>query len=384
MFNSKSHSYKQSKVRISGLCGVPGLLILCLIFACDSRPYVASVNDSKIYLEDYQLRLKQKMAMLPKDVLSQPDGIKQFEEEVLDGMITERLMQLRARELNISVSEAELEAKIKKVRKDYGEDFTNLFTREKIDYEQWKQEYKVEMLMQKLIAVDVNSKIKITEKEIEDFYNEHRNHYKTEARVKVAQIVVRDLAMAKKIEARLKAGEDFAKVAAAVSIGPEALRGGDLGFITRRIMPEPLDQIIFNLPVNQISPIVQSPYGFHIFKVLEKQQAKTQNLAQAREDIITDLRLQKEEAAFTVWLETLKKKAVIKKEARIPVQKVTGIKPKVSFGNISQQARGMMPSASRDKSTCKFQCILFLKLGSHELASFAALRFLNQSVTVST
>jgi parvulin-like peptidyl-prolyl isomerase len=178
------------------------------------------------------------------------------------------------------------------------------------------------MLLQKLIAIDVNANIKVSEDEAEDYYNEHLSNYKTEPRVRVAQIVVRDLAMAEKIEARLKAGEDFAKIAARVSIGPEANRGGDLGFITKLIMPDPLDKTIFNLPVNKISPIAQSSYGFHIFKVLEIQPAKIGNFADIKEEVIADIRSQKEDTAFVNWLEALKMKAVIKKKANIPVKKV--------------------------------------------------------------
>jgi parvulin-like peptidyl-prolyl isomerase len=259
---------------------------------------------------------------LPKDILNQPDYIKRFEEEILDGMITEKIMDLRAKELNISISTAELEDKIKEIKKDYGKDFSKMLTQENVKYEQWKDDYKKEMLLQKLIAIDVNAKIKVSEDEAEDYYNEHLNKYKTESRVRVAQIVVRDLAMAKKIEARLNAGEDFAKVAVMVSIGPEAHRGGDLGFITRLIMPEPLDKTIFNLPVNKISPIVQSSYGFHIFKVLEIQPARIGNFTDIKEEIIADIRSQKEDAAFINWLEALKMKAVIKKETNISGKKL--------------------------------------------------------------
>ena len=306
---------------------VPCLLMLCFIVACDkinifSRPNVATVNGAKIYLDDYQLRLNQKRALLPKDIMDQPDYIKRFEEEVLDGMITEKIMDLRAKELNISISAAELEDKINEIKKDYGKDFSNLLAQENIKYEQWKEDLKKEMLLQKLIAIDVNANIKVSEDEADDYYNGHRNNYKTESRVRVAQIVVRDLAMAKKIEARLNTGEDFAKVAAKVSIGPEAHRGGDLGFITRQIMPEPLDETIFNLPVNKISPIVRSFYGFHIFKVLESQPAKIGNFTDIKEKVIADIRSQKEEAAFLNWLEALKTKAVIKKETNIPGKKV--------------------------------------------------------------
>jgi len=327
MINTKARSFKKSVEIISLRHVIPCLLILCFIVTCDkinifSQPYVATVNGAKIYLEDYQLRLNQKRALLPKDIMDQPDYIKRFEEEVLDGMITEKIMDLRAKELNISISAAELEDKIKEIKKDYGKNFSNLLAQENIKYDQWKEDLKKEMLLQKLIAIDVNANIKVSEDEADDYYNEHRNNYKTESRVRVAQIVVRDLALAKKIEARLNAGEDFASVAAKVSIGPEALRGGDLGFITRQIMPEPLDKTIFSLPVNKISPIVQSSYGFHIFKIMEIQPARIGNFTDVKEYVIADIRSQKEEAAFISWIEALKIKAVIKKETNIPGKKL--------------------------------------------------------------
>jgi parvulin-like peptidyl-prolyl isomerase len=173
------------------------------------------------------------------------------------------------------------------------------------------------MLFKKLIAVDVNANIRVSEDEAEDYFNENRNNYKAESRVRVAQIVVRDLAKAKEAEARLNAGDNFTRVATEMSISPEAISGGDLGFITRQIMPEPLDETIFKLPVNKVSPIVQSPYGFHIFKVLEIQPAKTRNFADMKEEVIAEIRAQKEDVAFTTWLEALKMKAIIKKESTV-------------------------------------------------------------------
>jgi parvulin-like peptidyl-prolyl isomerase len=330
MSNTNQHSHSIFFARKSGriffirsafLC----LILSVLIIACDKinnsfRPYVASVNGSKIYLDDYQARLDKKKQMLSTDFLNQPDYMKRFEEEVLDSMITEKIMELRAKELNISVSEAELESKIQEIKKDYGEDFTSLFARENVNYEKWKEDFKKEVLLQKLIKTDVNDRIKIPDDEAENYFTEHRVNYKTESRARVAQIVVRDLAAAQKALARLNSGEDFAKVAADVSIGPEASRGGELGFITKLVMPEPLDKTIFKMPVNKISPIVQSSYGFHIFKVMEIQQAKERTFADVRADVLADIRLQKEESAFISWLDELRKKAVIKKEADIKIK----------------------------------------------------------------
>jgi parvulin-like peptidyl-prolyl isomerase len=206
--------------------------------------------------------------------------------------------------------------------KDYGEDFANLLVQENIRYDEWKEEIRKEMLFKKLVAVDVNANIRVSEDEAEDYFNEHHNDYKAEARVRVAQIVVRDLAKAKEAEARLNRGDDFTRVATEMSISPEAVRGGDLGFITRQIMPEPLDDTIFKLPANKISPIVQSPYGYHIFKVLEIQPAKVRNFADMKEEVIAEIRAQKEDAAFTTWLEALKMKAVIKKESTVLREKI--------------------------------------------------------------
>jgi parvulin-like peptidyl-prolyl isomerase len=303
------------------------VLAFFLIVACDkinifSKPYVATVNDAKIYLDEYQARLNQKMPMLPKDLLLNQSNSKRIEEQVLDGMITEKIMLLRAKELNISVSSGEFDAKLSEIMKDYGEDFANLLVQANVSYDDWKDDIKKEMLIKKLVAVDVNANIRVSEDEAEDYFNENRNSYKMESRAKVSQIVVSDLAKAREVEARLNAGADFATVAKEMSIAPEASQGGDLGFITRQIMPEPLDDTIFKLPVNKVSPVVQSDYGFHVFKVLAIQSAKIGNFADMKEEVVAQIRAQKEDAAFTSWIEALKMKAVIKKESTVLREKI--------------------------------------------------------------
>jgi parvulin-like peptidyl-prolyl isomerase len=261
--------------------------------------------------------------MLSKDsLLNEPNYVTRLEEEVLDGMITEKIMYLRAKELNISVGASELEGKINEIKKDYGEDFIHLLAQENIRFDQWKEELKKEMFLQKLVAVDVNAKISVSDDEAEDYYNEHGNNYRMDARVHVQQIVVRDFDKAQEILIRLKAGEDFAKLASSSSIGPEARQGGDLGYITKDIMPETLEEAIFKLPVNKISPVIQSPYGFHIFKVLDSQPAKIRSFADVKAEVVADIRAQKEEAAFTNWLNSLKLKTVIKKENTILRRKI--------------------------------------------------------------
>ena len=160
------------------------LLALFILLSCEkidffSRAYVATVNGEKIYLEEYRYRLNQKMAMLPKDVgANETRYINRLEEEVLENMITEKIMQQRARELNISVSNSGLENKISEIKKDYGDNFVYLLAQKNVRYDHWKEALKRELLIQKLIAAEISDKIRISNDDAEDYYNDHRNNYR--------------------------------------------------------------------------------------------------------------------------------------------------------------------------------------------------------------
>ena len=304
---------------------IPLILLgaLCLNASCSrensfNRKYVATVNGEKIYLDEYQDRLNaQKGLLSPKTFPDSSNKLALLEEEILESMITEKIILQRAKEMNLSVSTTELERKLIDIRKDYGENFFDLLVSQNVQYDNWREELRKEMLFDKLVAADVNASIRVSQDEAEDYYNDHPDLCKSKARVRAAQIVVRDLEKARQIITRLENGEDFAKVATEVSIGPEAVRGGDLGFVSYQTMPEPLDKTLFNLPAGKISPIVKSAYGYHIVKVTEIQPARTRSFSDCKEEVMAGIRAQKEDAAFAVWLDALKLKAVIKKEINV-------------------------------------------------------------------
>lgn len=297
--------------------------VLCLIAACGrddllNRKHVATVNGEKIYLDEYRERWNtQKELLSPKAFPDSSDKRELLEKEILESMITEKIVLQRAQELNLSVSNTELERKLIDIRKDYGDNFFDLLIAQNVRYEDWREELRKEMLWDKLVAADVNASIRISENEAEDHFNKNPGMCKTQASVRAAQIVVGDARKADDVKARLQKGEDFAVVATQVSTGPEAVRGGDLGLISRETMPEPLDKTIFNLPAGKISPVVKSAYGYHIFKVTDIQPARTRPFSDCKEDVMAAIRAQKEEAAFAVWLKGLKMKAVVKKETPI-------------------------------------------------------------------
>ena len=301
------------------------IVILSFVAACGSEkpspppaPAVATVNGQSIDLKEFEKALGEETALAKREMPLKREETESLKEEVLDNLIRERIMIQRARDLSLSIGEAELAARMEEIRKDYNGQFDKIFSEGGISLPEWKEALRKRMLLEKLIARDVNEKIQVADEEAERYYNDHRRAYATDRRVRVAQIVLPDRDRAEGILKRLKTGEDFGKVAREVSIGPEATRGGDLGFFERGVMPEAIDRMVFSLPVGKVSRVAQSPYGFHIFKVLGQAAAGGRKFADVREKVIADLRKQKEAEAYKIWIEGLKATAAIRINRPLP------------------------------------------------------------------
>jgi parvulin-like peptidyl-prolyl isomerase len=273
---------------------------------------VATVNGEAISREAFQSKMAEETALMKREDPLKAEQMALLKEEVLNRLIEELCMLQRARASSLTVSRSESEARIAEIRKDYGNgDFSSLFGDGKISVDAWKQALEKRMVLEKLIDREVNAAVQVTDEEAERYYTANRKIYQSERRVRAAQIVVRDRERAEEILKRLKRGEDFGKVAREASIGPEAAKEGDLGYFERGMMPETIDRVIFSVPVGKVSGVVQSPYGFHIIKVLESQQGGSRTFAEAKERVREDLRKMKEAETYERWLEGLKAESAI-------------------------------------------------------------------------
>ena len=115
------------------------------------------------------------------------------------------------------------------------------------------------------------------------------------------------LAIRKKID---RGVETFSNLAIKFSLGPEGIRGGDLGYFEEGQMPEEFDGV-FKLKLNKISDVIQPPYGYHILKVIDKKPARKMEFNEARKMIVEKLINQKQEESFRNWLSEIRSKAQI-------------------------------------------------------------------------
>lgn len=311
--------------RRGGRLLVLALLILSLAACGRQEPspppevVVATVNGERIGLPEYEKALAEEASLARPEQPLKPQEEDSLKGEVLNRLIDERIMLQRAREMSLTVAEGELEARIAEIKKDYGaEGFDALFVDRGIAYPEWRSDLRRRMLLERVIVKDVNERVQVTGSEAEVHFFKNRKAYATAGRVHAAQIVVRDRDVAEGILKRLKAGEDFGKVARETSIGPEASSGGDLGTFERGVMPEAIDRQVFSLQVGQPSRVIQSPYGFHILKVLERQEGGTRGFAQASEKVMADVRKIKEAEAYESWLGKLRAKAIVEINRDLP------------------------------------------------------------------
>jgi len=278
----------------------------------DASRAVATVNDERVTLGEFRERLTGALYYPVGHSSPTPEDEDRLREEVLNHLIYEKIMLSRAAELALTVSDAEVIKKIEEIKEGYSaEGFEKVLAEQRVHFDAWKKALKKRMILEKLIASDVNAGISVTEEEARAFYRTHRKEYAPEKKVHIAQIVLREHELSGKILARLKSGEEFGKVAREVSIGLEAARGGDLGFVGRGIMPEAIDNVIFSLPPGAISQVIKSPYGYHIFKIIEKEERRRE-FSDIKERVITDVRKQKEEQAYVLWISSLRSRASIK------------------------------------------------------------------------
>jgi parvulin-like peptidyl-prolyl isomerase len=307
-----------------GLVWIPAIVLF--ITACRGQepaprpePPIAMVNGEPVSREEFESRVAEGIALAKGESPLKADQIASLKEEVLGRLIEERLILQRARELSLTVSDDEVEERVAEIKKDYrNEGFDSQFGEGRINYQAWRKDLQKRILLEKVIVQDVNANVQVTDSEAELYFKANRRAYLSEKKVRAVQIVVRDKDLADVTLKRLKAGEDFDKVAREASIGPEAERGGDLGFFERGMMPEAIDRVVFSLPVGKISGVVKSPYGYHIFKVLDAQEASGRKFAEVKERVSADLRKIKEAESYERWIEEITTKASIQIHRPLP------------------------------------------------------------------
>lgn len=254
---------------------------------------VAVVNDevitqvelqARVQIAEQQLR-RQKITPPARDVLTR---------QVLERMIVDRAQLQLAKETGVRVDDATVNAAIARIAEQNGTTlpaFRERLEREGISFARFREDVRDDITMARLRDREVDSRIQVAEGEIDNFLAAQAGVEAGATEYNIAQILLRvpEAVSAQRIEeirkraedllAQLKGGADFARLAASYSAGPEALSGGELGWRTAERLPTLFLEAVKDLKPGELAPIVRSPGGFHVLKLVGKRNAVEGRLA---------------------------------------------------------------------------------------------------------
>jgi len=165
----------------------------------------------------------------------------------------------------------------------------------------------IDQLKAEKYARGIVRNLTVEESEVRDYYERNQKEFVLPERVAVSQVLLRTEQEAVEAWEKLRsASEDgFRELARSESVGPEAAAGGEMGVFQRGQLPPEMDEAVFLLPEGEVSPVIESSYGFHIFRVDKKFPAETKSLEDAAASIKIKLLDLKSQAAVARHLQEL-------------------------------------------------------------------------------
>jgi peptidyl-prolyl cis-trans isomerase SurA len=254
---------------------------------------IAVVNDDIITVSELRLRTRAAEVQLQRQKIQAPPK-EVLERQVLERMIVDRAQLQLARETGVRVDDATVNATLGRIAE--ANNMTVPAMRQKLEAEgisfaQFRDEVRQDILLNRLREREVDGRMQISESELDNFIAEQAGITADAVEVNLAQILLRvpENSTTERLDevrqraddliSQLKAGADFARLAASYSNASEALQGGELGWRNADRLPTLFLDAIKGVKVGDITPLVRSPNGFHIIKVLGRRSAVEAKLA---------------------------------------------------------------------------------------------------------
>ena len=233
--------------------------------------------------------------------------------KALNRIILDTLLVKEAARNDIQLSRDEYEPALQEAKNGYQKEFFyHLLSIEGISVKGWENKFKNNLLIKKLISTKVGSKVPVSEADWKRYYRNHPKEFQKGEQVRFFHIMVETEAEARDIRRQLKSGKKkFSILAQEHSRSPEGAKGGDLGYFEAGELPVEFAGI-FKLKGNQISEVIHTPRGYHIFKVIDKKVARKMDFEESLKVVQRRVLSEAQDKVFQEWLVKLKNNADIK------------------------------------------------------------------------
>lgn len=243
------------------------LMLIAVLAQAEEDVLLAKIGDKKIMMSDLKRMISYYDAEKQKILEQQPQFKATILQRIVQGMV------------------------LSKIAKDNGFD-------KRPEIKEQIELMTNDLLASQYLLKEVVGKINVTDDDINLYYKAHQEEFRTPEMVRARHILIKvdksasndDKAKARSkaedILKRIKAGEDFAKLASEFSEDPGSKnKGGDLGFFPKGRMVPDFEKVAFSLKPGEVSDIVETPFGFHIIKVEEKKESIQEPLEKVRDKV---------------------------------------------------------------------------------------------------
>jgi peptidyl-prolyl cis-trans isomerase SurA len=238
---------------------------------------VAVIEDDVILLSELDQRIEHLSRKQPNIEITN-----KIKKEVLDQLITEKLQLRIAKRLNFKVSQADIKQRINEIKalaQSENISFEDYLIREHLTEKTLQQTIKETIALQRVQEGNINNRIRVTEREIDEYLASAVGQDSLKVRFRLSHILLpfdnnddtKSIQKAQEIIKTLKdTDQSFASLAATYSKGPNASKGGDLGWRAKEQLPGLFIEQVSNLEPNQLTAPFRSNAGIHILKLIQR------------------------------------------------------------------------------------------------------------------
>jgi hypothetical protein len=289
------------------------------VTACHRRPpdpreqIIARVNGEPVSLQEFlvgfrQLRAQQDDPSLKSSSTPSPKMLDQLKTRALNEVIVVTLLRKEASKKQLRVAKEEVEGRLANWKDGYPPGgFEEMLRKQNTTEDFLKKRIEDQILVEKIAEVLFTSETRVSDEEMKAYYKDRQEDLVRPEKVHAYQIVVPTREEADKIRKDITSGKlTFESAARQHSLSPDAAKGGDLGFFGKNEKIAAFNEA-FGLTIGTISKPIQSRYGVHLLKVVERQPSKKLSFNDARNDIVKALKRVKEVKIYKEWVTKLLK-----------------------------------------------------------------------------
>lgn len=286
---------------------------------------MAKVNDHSITIGDVMLQVQP----LQRELIAKYTGeelrreTKRVFQKSLENLVESKLILDSYKDQQGQIPENVVDGRVNEILHEVFHDDRKAMMRalaaDNLTYESWRDNIRNQIIISSMRHANVQQRLKVSAVDVQKYYQEHQNEYKTASTIKLQMIVLKKdesggkgaMQKALDLQTQLKNGGDFAAAAKKFSKGYKADDGGDWGWVAPGDLREELQLAEAELKIGEISDVLEIDDDLYILEVSERKTGAVESFADARAGIEGELRNKEGMRLHKEWISSLKRNAQI-------------------------------------------------------------------------